>query len=57
MRMQALVLVLLLALMYIPPYTLLADAPPALLLAYWTLIGMAAVVYVWLETRGWVSSG
>ena len=57
MRMQTLVLALLLALMYIPPYTLLAEAPPALLLTYWTLIGLATVVYVWLETRGWVRSG
>ncbi len=57
MKVQALILALLLALMYVPPYTLLADASPALLLAYWTLIGLSAVAYVWLETRGWVKSG
>lgn len=54
---QAMVYGAILLLMYIPPFTLLKGGSPLWLLAYWTLLGLAAIAYSWVETRRWGRSG
>ena len=44
---------LLLALLYIVPYTVLRDAGGWVLYEYWAALGTAAVVVAWIGVRGW----
>jgi len=47
------VFALLILLMYSIPYTLLRDASPGLLYAYWLLVSLAAFAVALAELRRW----
>lgn len=48
---------LLLALMYLVPYSILEEARGWSLYAYWAILGLLALVLSWAATRGWGAGG
>lgn len=51
MKTAATAFALLLALMYIPPYTILKQAPPLTLYAYWLALSLASLALAALVLR------
>lgn len=56
-RLLIAVYAMLLALMYLVPYTMLRDAGGWLLYSFWAALGIVALAVSWAATRGWGGGG
>lgn len=56
-KLAAAAYLIILALMYIVPYTVLREAKEWSLYSFWAFLGLAALALSWAGTRGWGGNG